>query len=171
MRGIGADSVGAVPIERQAARGLLIAGESMLLIRGTDPGRPDAGWWWLTPGGGLEPGEAPESGLIREILEETGLDLAHHELGPVVARRVAEFTFAGRDYRQSESFFAVRVDRFEPTNTRWNDIERRSLSGFRWWDLDDLHVTDETIYPAGLAGLMRAVLDGTITEPIALTGG
>jgi 8-oxo-dGTP diphosphatase len=35
---------------------------------------PQAGWWDL-PGGFLEPGEHPEAGVIRELREETGLDV------------------------------------------------------------------------------------------------
>ncbi|OGO41458.1 MAG: hypothetical protein A2Z04_06870, partial [Chloroflexi bacterium RBG_16_57_9] len=31
--------------------------------------------YWDTPGGFLEPGEHPEQGVIREIKEETGLDI------------------------------------------------------------------------------------------------
>lgn len=30
---------------------------------------------WNLPGGGLEPGEAPWKGIIREVKEETGLDV------------------------------------------------------------------------------------------------
>lgn len=41
---------------------------------------PDAGLW-DTPGGFLDEGEAPEDGLRRELLEETGLDV---ELGSFV---------------------------------------------------------------------------------------
>lgn len=29
--------------------------------------------WWCTPGGGLEPGESLEDGLVREIIEETAI--------------------------------------------------------------------------------------------------
>jgi ADP-ribose pyrophosphatase YjhB (NUDIX family) len=43
----------------------------MLLCR-ISPGQGDAGWWTL-PGGGLEFGEDPLDGCLRELEEETGL--------------------------------------------------------------------------------------------------
>lgn len=36
--------------------------------------RADSGWWNL-PGGGVEPDETVEQGIIREVREETGLDV------------------------------------------------------------------------------------------------
>ena len=46
--------------------------DRLLLVRGAsttdDPGR-----WWL-PGGGLDFGEEPDAGVLRELAEETGLD-------------------------------------------------------------------------------------------------
>ena len=47
----------------------------VLLFHGCDPARPDAGWWWLTPGGGIEDGETMEECARREVLEETGFVL------------------------------------------------------------------------------------------------
>src|SRR5262245_52393029 len=37
--------------------------------------RADSGWWNL-PGGGLEPDESVVEGLVREVCEETGLEVA-----------------------------------------------------------------------------------------------
>jgi 8-oxo-dGTP diphosphatase len=44
----------------------------VMLTRRAHP--PLAGWWDL-PGGFLEPGEHPEAGVVRELREETGLDV------------------------------------------------------------------------------------------------
>jgi 8-oxo-dGTP diphosphatase len=49
----------------------LDASERLLLCR-LRAERPDAGRWTL-PGGGLDWGEAPEQGVLREVTEETGL--------------------------------------------------------------------------------------------------
>jgi 8-oxo-dGTP pyrophosphatase MutT (NUDIX family) len=158
-----------VVIERRAARALLLAGRSVLLIRGHDPGRPDAGPWWLAPGGGVQEDETAAAALVREVHEETGLRLAVEQVGPVVATRLARFEFELRRYRQTESFFAVRLDaRFEPVRSGWDDAERRSLIGHRWWDLSELAATIETVYPAELAEVCTAVLDTQFRAPIQL---
>ena len=46
----------------------------MLLCR-IAPGYPEGGKWTL-PGGGVDHGEHPDAGLVRELVEETGL-VAH----------------------------------------------------------------------------------------------
>jgi 8-oxo-dGTP pyrophosphatase MutT (NUDIX family) len=156
-------------IERRAARALLIAERSVLLIRGCDPARPEAGTWWLTPGGGIEDDESIETAMVREILEETGLRVPAEELGPVVATRVAEFEFDNRSYRQTECFFAVDVAPFVPHADGWDDIEQRALLEHRWWTLDELRATAERLYPGELATVVAAVLDGPIVIPIHLS--
>jgi 8-oxo-dGTP pyrophosphatase MutT (NUDIX family) len=165
-----AASVAPVVIDRRAVRALLIVDQSVLLIRGHDPARPEAGPWWLTPGGGIESGETIESALAREILEETGLRLVAGQLGPVVATRVAAFEFENRRYHQEETFFAMRVNAFTPSSAGWDDAEHRSLLEYRWWDIEALATTEEPVYPSELAQVLRAVLERTMSEPIELGG-
>jgi 8-oxo-dGTP pyrophosphatase MutT (NUDIX family) len=149
---------------------LLLAERSVLLIKGIDPGRPDAGSWWLTPGGGVDDGESIEGAAVREVHEETGLRLDPAELGQVVATRVADFEFERRQFRQTEYFFAVKVTSFTPLDHGWDDLERRSLLDHRWWSADELRASSATVYPSELADLVDAVLDRKVTDVIRLSG-
>ena len=58
-------------VTRLAAYGVIVDGERILLCR-VSPGNLGEGIWVL-PGGGLDFGEAPERGVVREVEEETGL--------------------------------------------------------------------------------------------------
>jgi 8-oxo-dGTP pyrophosphatase MutT (NUDIX family) len=156
--------------ERNAARVVLVADGRVLLQQGFDPGRPEAGAWWITPGGGVNDGETVEGAAVREVLEETGLHLSPVQLGPVIATRVAAFEFESRRFQQSESFFAVNVEAFTPQHHGWDEVEQRALLGHRWWTVDELRATDEAVYPSELADVVQAVLDGTLTTPIQLSG-
>jgi 8-oxo-dGTP diphosphatase len=57
---------------RVAAYGLITDGERILLCR-ISPELPRIAGLWTLPGGGIDFGELPVSGMIREVAEETGL--------------------------------------------------------------------------------------------------
>lgn len=144
--------------ERDAARVLLVDERGrLLLLQGHDSTRPEAGTWWFTPGGGIDPGESAEAAARRELAEETGIAL--DALGPVVFSRTTEFDFEHDRYRQREVFFLARVTARPAVPARWTEIERRSLLGARWWPLEDLEGAGETIYPEGLVSLVRDLIE------------
>ena len=126
--------------------------DRVLLISGSDPTDPTGARWWHVPGGGIEPGESPESAAIRETAEETGLRLA--SVGPVVWHRRAEFVLLGEHIEQHEVYFAAAVEPFAPHVSGWTDLERRWMGEFRWWSPADLAGTDETVYPDALGELV-----------------
>lgn len=66
-------------------------GRLLLVRRANDPGRGR----WSLPGGRVEPGEDDAAALVREMREETGLDV---EPGPLVGR-VQRGRYAIADYR------------------------------------------------------------------------
>jgi 8-oxo-dGTP diphosphatase len=59
--------------QRFGAYGLVTDPSGRILLTRIAPGYPGAGRWHL-PGGGTDFGETPESGLVRELTEETGQD-------------------------------------------------------------------------------------------------
>lgn len=144
---------------RRAARVLVVDGAGrVLLFSGGDPAHRDRGSWWFTAGGGIEPGEAPEEAARREVFEEAGLRLG--ELGPVVAERSVTFEFDDRLIEQDEVFFLARVDGHEVSDAGWTELERRAMTGHRWWSLAELEATTERVYPEGLAELLRGLGSG-----------
>ena len=150
---------GTGPVERVAARVIVLdQHDTVLLLRGFDPTRPERGSWWFTPGGGLDPGESPADAARRELHEETGLLVA--DLGAAEFERDATFEFEGVTYRQHEHYFVLRTTRFEPTDHAWTDVERRSVLEHHWWSVDDLTTTDAVVYPERLVHRVRELTSG-----------
>ncbi len=149
----------AQPIPRTAARVLLIdEADRILLFHGIDPANP-ADVYWVTPGGGLDPGETPAQGASRELFEETGLRVNPAELGEPVFRNVIEFSFDRRSYRQEQDFFLLRVPSWEVDTSNFDDTERIAVDGHRWWSVAELESTPECIYPEVLPSLLRSLVE------------
>ena len=71
---------------------VVLKGESVLLIR---RGRPPRLGEWSLPGGAQQLGETVAEAAIREIREETGLEIAAPELLDVVCRQRSRFHLNG----------------------------------------------------------------------------
>jgi 8-oxo-dGTP pyrophosphatase MutT (NUDIX family) len=155
----------AIPIDRLAARVLLLDAENrLLLFHGIDPHVPDV-TFWFTPGGGVELGESLEEAARRELAEETGCTDVRLE-GPAWTR-TAEFSFEGEAIRQTETFYVARVPAWDVDTRGFTDLERRAVHAHRWWRLAELEGTTDIVYPSALPRLLGELLrDGVPARPV-----
>lgn len=113
--------------------------------------------FWATVGGKLEPGEDVMAAAIREAREEIGRTI---RLGPTVWYGEQVLHFEGAPTLFKETFIVAFLDSFEVTQTGWSDVEKNVIKEMRWWTLDDLVRTDETVYPAVMKELLPPILAG-----------
>jgi TDG/mug DNA glycosylase family protein len=140
------------PEPREAVRAIVLdAAGRVLLVRIEHPVSGES--WWITPGGGVDPGESEEDALRRELREEVGLDGA--TIGPVVHARELVFPWGARLLEQHERFHAVRVERHEPAPMI--DVSVEGLTAARWWTVEELERTAEEVSPPDLARLVRTL--------------
>ena len=142
---------------RRAGRVLVIdpAGR-VLLLQGFDPARPGSRYWF-TIGGGLADGEGTAQAAARELREEAGIDASAAELGGPVYWRTAEFSFAGTRYRQDEEYYMLQVGQVQVSLAGLDDIERGTVTGYRWWSPEELSATTEPVFPPGLPEMLRGL--------------
>ncbi len=95
-------------------------GEMLLIKRAVEPHKGH----WCPPGGFIEEGESPEEAAVREVKEETGLDVnvrakLGEVLGPVTGRYLGVF------------LCAFEGGALEPSKAEVSDV--------RWYPYEELH--------------------------------
>ena len=115
---------------------------------------------WITPGGGVDPGESHDQAAIREVFEETGLALES------VPAAFLEGDFAPdqrwHPYQRGHwAWYDVRVDRFAPTRDGWTDEERADVVEWRWMTADELAAEIHDVEPENLPAILRRRIEGS----------
>jgi 8-oxo-dGTP pyrophosphatase MutT (NUDIX family) len=141
--------------------GAVLLFRSVLADRSPDP-------WWELPGGGIDPGESYLDAAVREIREETGLELDPGRVGAPRWRRSATWYGRGERRLQHEVVVAARIPGRQPAVTDGGRTpeEREEFQVSRWWAPAQIAASAERFYPGRLPELLRAFLAGAaIDEP------
>jgi 8-oxo-dGTP pyrophosphatase MutT (NUDIX family) len=110
------------PVVKRTARAILLDGGSLVLIKRTKPGIAP---YWVTPGGGVEPGDATVvQALHRELDEELGAKVT--DVVPAFVDTIEHIADDGSHGVKVQHFFACRLATMDPSRRHGPEVEEPS---------------------------------------------
>ena len=114
---------------------------------------------WLTPGGGIDPGESILEAAVRELWEETGNHVHPEALGELELSLPFKMTWANGQYETGIAhFYRLTVsDDFQLDKANWTRDEHRDVIEWRWWNIQQLIRSGERVGPPGLLDYLQGL--------------
>lgn len=109
---------------------------------------------WITPGGGVDPGETHQQAAVRELKEETGRDFVVPATPVWTYEFDVKFDQADHDRGYAEYFF-VHTQRFEPITDLWTPEEHIDVTDWGWFTAAGMEALTTPHEPTHLPTLVR----------------
>jgi len=143
---------------RETARIMLVDEQNRIFLLKThfDPevGLPPR---WLTPGGGIDAGESTLDAAVRELREETGMVIDPEILGEPILVASGRWDWSdGVSYHTyKDTIYEYHVSNFDPDTSGFTADELRDILEYRWWIVDELMESEESLAPHQLKDWLR----------------
>ena len=125
----------------------------MLLFRHR---RRNGTMFWALPGGGVEAGEHFEQAALREAEEELGLSRSPVKF---LWERTSDFEYINGPVHQHEHFFLVRGPLLPFSGEVQKTHLREGILEMRWWTTTAIELSNEPIFPEGIASELKNVFN------------
>jgi diadenosine tetraphosphate (Ap4A) HIT family hydrolase/8-oxo-dGTP pyrophosphatase MutT (NUDIX family) len=140
------------PDRKVRCQAVILQGDRLLVARHRNH-RTGRDYWWL-PGGGLVPGETPEACVVREVWEETGLEV-----------RLDRLLFETRDPRRTYLYERYLTYLCTPTGgtlavgSEGESEMVHSITGLEWYSLWDEGGWESGFYEEHMLSLLKMIRD------------
>jgi len=123
--------------------------------------------FWCTIGGEINFDESLEDAAIRELKEETGLNLDDVTFGPEIWLEEFDMMLSGKLTRMNQRFIIAHTSNKQITTKYLTPEEQEVVKEVKWFGLADILNSKEVIYPILLQNYLPDVLEGKYPiEPI-----
>ena len=114
---------------RPAAYGIVIKYNKVLLLR-------QFGDTYDLPGGGLNLGEHPKDAVIREVKEETGVDVEEPVLLGIESSLFRSSHSDGKSYHSLLLYYSCSYASGQPSTLYLEEVEKQYVDGAEWVPVD-----------------------------------